>query len=121
VIKCDAPERYRWGKSPPDYRGLRKTWITDDLSRKSRTQIKAAEVTVSPLPSLGLKGVKASGDAAEPVKDAGTDGGTEAANAKASGCGCRTPGRAPEYGSLAAFVLLGLSSFRWRRRARRVR
>ncbi|HVJ14580.1 MAG TPA: DUF2330 domain-containing protein, partial [Polyangiaceae bacterium] len=56
VIHCQSPERSRWGKSPPDYRGLRKTWITDDLARKSRTQIKAAEVVITPLPDLGLKG-----------------------------------------------------------------
>ncbi|HEY8943911.1 MAG TPA: DUF2330 domain-containing protein, partial [Polyangiaceae bacterium] len=40
VIQCQSPERGKWGKSPPDYRGLRKIWIADDLSRKSRTQIK---------------------------------------------------------------------------------
>jgi hypothetical protein len=122
VIKCDAPERFRWGKSPPDYRGLRKTWITDDLSRKSRTQIKAAEVTITPVPSLGLKGVKATGDAVMPgdVKDAGADGGAEAANAKASGCGCRTPGsgRATEPAISAGFLLLALALLRGSRRAR---
>ncbi len=119
VIKCDAPERFRWGKSPPDYRGLRKTWITDDLARKSRTQIKAAEVTITPVPSLGLKGVKATGDAVMPgdAKDAGADGGAEAAAAK-SGCGCRMPGRTPESGISAGFLLLALGLLRGRRRAR---
>ena len=39
VIQCQNPDRYRWGKAGRDYRGLRKTWITDDLTRKSHTQI----------------------------------------------------------------------------------
>src|SRR4029078_1544517 len=34
MMKCDKPERWRWGKPPRDYRGLRKTWVAFDLTRK---------------------------------------------------------------------------------------
>src|SRR3954471_15066313 len=59
VIQCPNPERYRWGKAPRDYRGLRKTWIAEDLTRKSRTQIKPAAMLRTPIPSLGLSGTPA--------------------------------------------------------------
>jgi hypothetical protein len=52
VIKCPSPERWRWGKSPPDYRGLRKTWIADDLTRKSRTQMPAQTMLLTAIPEL---------------------------------------------------------------------
>jgi hypothetical protein len=87
-IHCQNPDRGRWGKSPPDYRGLRKTWIVEDLARKSRTQIKPDKVVITEIASLGLgaaqqKAVEAD---AGPV-DAGT------APAGDSGkCGCRVPG-----------------------------
>jgi hypothetical protein len=118
VIKCDAPERYRWGKSPPDYRGLRKTWIVEDIARKSRTQIKPAEVVITPLPALGLKGVVAG--AADAGTDAGSDGGTAADGAKKSGCGCRMPGAAAGSGSGVALCIaaVGLSLARRRRTMR---
>ncbi|HKY35482.1 MAG TPA: DUF2330 domain-containing protein, partial [Polyangiaceae bacterium] len=48
VIQCPQPDRYRWGKAGRDYRGLRKTWIADDLTRKSHTQIKPAKVVKTP-------------------------------------------------------------------------
>jgi hypothetical protein len=54
VISCQDPDRYKWGKAGRDYRGLRKTWITDDLTRKSHTQIKPALVVKTPIPDLGL-------------------------------------------------------------------
>jgi hypothetical protein len=123
VIQCQTPDRYRWGKSPPDYRGLRKTWITDDLSRKSRTQIKPAEVMITPLPELGLKGLTTGAEGvavADAGADASADGGPNAAPAS-GGCGCRTaPARSSGPGhalsSMAALALLGWFG---RRRARR--
>src|SRR6478752_2249841 len=54
VIQCQTPDRYKWGKAGRDYRGLRKTWITDDLTRKSHTQIKPAAVVKTLIPDLGL-------------------------------------------------------------------
>jgi MYXO-CTERM domain-containing protein len=96
VIKCQTPDRYKWGKSPPDYRGLRKTWIAEDLTRKSRTQIKPAEVVKTAVAALGLSGVQA------PV-DAGADAGADAAQS-GKGCGCRTTGGGRRYGAFAAFL-----------------
>jgi hypothetical protein len=101
VIKCQSPDRFRWGKSPPDYRGLRKIWIADDLTRKSRTQIKPAKMVKTPLPSLGLA-------AAPVVVDAGPDGGTEEAG-KSGKCGCRTPGARPSAEPLGWLFALALS------------
>jgi len=105
MMKCDKPERWRWGKPPKDYRGLRKTWVAFDLTRKSRTQIDPEKVVQTAVPSLGLSGV--------PVDaDAGTDGGTGAEPTKKKGCGCEMPG-APDrdtgFGALfaAALVVLG--------------
>jgi MYXO-CTERM domain-containing protein len=89
VIQCQSPDRYRWGKAGRDYRGLRKTWITDDLTRKSHTQIKPAVVVKTPIPDLGLNG------AVTPPKAEGAAGSANAAapTEKAKeGCGCRTVG-----------------------------
>jgi MYXO-CTERM domain-containing protein len=112
VIKCQSPERFRWGKSPPDYRGLRKTWIADDLTRKSRTQMPAEKNLLTSLPDLKL------GPGFE-VPDAGadaSDGGDAAANGK--GCGCRVAGaRAPGAAGLGVVALLGLGLFARRRRS----
>jgi MYXO-CTERM domain-containing protein len=113
VIQCQNPERYRWGKSPPDYRGLRKTWIAEDLTRKSRTQIKPTEVVKTPIPSLGLLGA-APAPAASASADAGADAGADAS--KASGkCGCSVPG-APSKNSF--WVLGALSALALLRRRR---
>jgi MYXO-CTERM domain-containing protein len=106
VIKCQGPDRFRWGKSPPDYRGLRKVWIAEDLTRKSRTQIKPVKMVKTPLPELGL------GVQKEPV-DAGADGGTEEA-AKSGGCGCRTVGGKTRDGAFA-LLALGLAALGLRR------
>ncbi|HWZ87438.1 MAG TPA: DUF2330 domain-containing protein [Polyangiaceae bacterium] len=112
VIQCPNPERYRWGKAPRDYRGLRKTWIAEDLTRKSRTQIKPTEVVRTPIPSLGLSGVAPAPAASA---DAGADAGAGAE--KPSGkCGCSVPG-APSSNALSSVlgVLSALTLFRRRR------
>lgn len=88
VIHCQSPDRGKWGKSPPDYRGLRKIWIADDLARKSRTQIKPEAVVLTAIPELGLTGSAA--PAAEPAKPA-ADAGNQAAT-ESGKCGCRVPG-----------------------------
>ncbi len=100
VIQCPQPDRYRWGKAPRDYRGLRKTWITDDLTRKSHTQIKPAAVVKTPIPDLGL-GMPVA--AAKP--DAAAD---KAAADKAKGCGCRAVGQVDAAGS-SLTLLSGLA------------
>jgi MYXO-CTERM domain-containing protein len=114
VIQCPSPERYRWGKAPRDYRGLRKTWIAEDLTRKSRTQIKPAAVVKTPIPALGLTGAAPAASAAPP--DAGVDAGTGSA-APAGKCGCSVPGApsSPAFVSLLS-ALAGLAFLSRRRR-----
>ncbi len=105
VIQCPNPDRYRWGKAPRDYRGLRKTWIAEDLTRKSRTQIKPAAMIKTPIPSLGLTG--AAPAASPAAADAGADAGAGSAAEKSGKCGCSVPG-APSHSAWLA--LLGLSA-----------
>jgi MYXO-CTERM domain-containing protein len=118
VIQCQNPERYRWGKAPRDYRGLRKTWIAEDMARKSRTQIKPAAMVRTPIPSLGLAGTAAPAPSAS-AADAGADAGADA-SAKASGkCGCSVPGAPASHGVITMLGgLLGLALVS-RRKARR--
>jgi hypothetical protein len=117
-IHCQNPERGRWGKSPPDYRGLRKTWIAEDLARKSRTQIQPAKVVITEIPALGLGQSVAKAAAV----DAGADGGTQAPATESGKCGCRVPGatkaeRERFAPALSALLLgLGVCSLRRRRR-----
>jgi hypothetical protein len=113
VIQCQNPERYRWGKAPRDYRGLRKTWIAEDLTRKSRTQIKPTEVVRTPIPSLGLSGVAPAPAASA---DAGAADAGAAATKESGKCGCSVPG-APARGSLLSLVA-ALSAFALFRRRR---
>ena len=102
VIQCPNPDRYRWGKAPRDYRGLRKTWIAEDLTRKSRTQIKPAAVLKTPIPSLGLTGAAPAASAA--VADAGPDAGT-GGDAKADGkCSISVPGALGRHNAWLAML-----------------
>ncbi|MFZ5894438.1 MAG: DUF2330 domain-containing protein [Myxococcota bacterium] len=106
VIKCEHPERGKWGKSPPDYRGLRKTWIAEDLSRKNRTQIKPAKTVITPIPELGL-----SGQAKKEAADAGADAGVDPSKSGGGKCGCSVPGApasaAGLFGGLIATLAWG--------------
>ena len=113
VIQCPNPERYRWGKAPRDYRGLRKTWIAEDLSRKSRTQIKPVETVLTPIPELGL-GLAAQKKAAG---DAGADAAAVAPKAE-SKCSVTAPGvPVGPGGLLAGLAALGAWLTRRRRAA----
>jgi MYXO-CTERM domain-containing protein len=113
VIQCQSPERGKWGKSPPDYRGLRKIWIADDLSRKSRTQIKPAKVVLTPLPELGLGATPASAE----IADAGVDAGAAGTEAGGNKCGCTVPGAGgARVGWAGALGLLAASVLRRKRR-----
>jgi len=107
VIKCPSPERWRWGKSPPDYRGLRKTWLADDLTRKSRTQIPAEKMVLTPMPELAIGPGFAVADAGADAADGG-----DAAGA-GKGCGCRVGARSP--GGALAIALFALGFARLRR------
>jgi MYXO-CTERM domain-containing protein len=103
VIQCQSPDRYRWGKAGRDYRGLRKTWITDDLTRKSHTQIKPELVVKSPIPDLGL-GMAPTPAKADGAGGSGGAGSGATAPATKSGCGCRVGAHDP-IGSSAALAL----------------
>ncbi len=100
VIQCQSPERYRWGKAPRDYRGLRKTWIAEDLARKSRTQIKPADVLLTPVPSLGLGGANAAVVRA-PIADAGLDAGAKDAARADPKCSFGVPSTPARSGFIA--------------------
>jgi hypothetical protein len=115
VVKCDNPDRGKWGKSPPDYRGLRKVWVAEDLSRKNRKQIDPTKVVITPLPELGLAGVtvaSVSVDAGVPA-----DAGALATKTEAGKCGCHVPG-APSSTTGLAGSLVGLLAWLARRRRR---
>jgi len=116
VIQCQNPDRYRWGKAPRDYRGLRKTWIAEDLTRKSRTQIKPAAVLKTPVPSLGLSGAAPAGSAS--VADAGPDAGTAGAAKSEGKCSTSVPGAPSTLGFFSMLsALTGLALTVRRRRA----
>ncbi len=114
VIQCPQPDRYRWGKAGRDYRGLRKTWIADDLTRKSHTQIKPAVVVKTPIPDLGLGLTKV---AEKP--DAGADAGTGQDKSKGS-CGCRVVAPGPSSALSAGLALLLGLGLRARKKPRRL-
>ncbi len=111
MMKCEKPERNRWGKPPKTYRGLRKIWVATDIARKSRTQIVPAKVVHTPVPSLGLTGVTA-------AADAGTEAGAEsdAPPEKKSACSCGTVGQSGSGGFAALGAALALAFVRRRRR-----
>lgn len=111
VIHCANPDRWKWGKSPPDYKGLRKIWIAEDLTRKSRTQISAAKMIKTNLPEFGLGPGSVVADAGTDAADAGTE------PAKKGGCSM-SPGRDAGFGSALA-LLAGLAAFGFRRRRSR--
>jgi hypothetical protein len=118
VIQCPNPDRYRWGKAGRDYRGLRKTWIADDLTRKSHTQIKLAAVVKTPIPELGLG---AATTLAAPASSAGAPS-AKPEDAAKSGCGCRVVTGAPREQIGASLLLaagIGAIGLRRRRRAPR--
>ena len=120
VIECRDADRYKWGKAGRDVHILRKTWIADDLTRKSHTQIKPDVVVKTPIPDLGL------GIVAKPVQPSGAGGsGGSSAGAAAgkSSCSVRVAGdgRGEATRPSAALALLGLlMASRARGRRRRI-
>lgn len=108
AINCEKPERWRWGKRPREVMRLRKTWVADDLTRKSRTQIKPEQVILSPVPALGLNGTP-SGEAKPETK-------VEKPEEK-SGCSCRVvDSRTPATPFSFVLVVLGGVAVTLRRR-----
>jgi hypothetical protein len=96
VITCENPARYRWGKAPPDYRGLRKTWTARDTAYKKRDKFVLADVIKSSVPVLGIGAVPTAAAApAAPPADAKAD----------SGCSLAVgTGSAGQLGGLGALV-----------------
>lgn len=109
---CETPERYRWGKPPRTYRGLRKIWVVEDLFRKNRKEVTVAEVIQSPIPELGLTRKE------RPNADAGLDAGLEGGG-KGKGCGCQLPGAEGAAPTGVAALLAAVASVLVRRKRRR--
>lgn len=111
VANCSAPLRFRWGKAPRTYRGLRKIWVAEDLTRKNRKKLDVEQVLLSPIPELGLK--------PKPVAVAAVpDAGSAAPSATDSkSCGCRSVG-ATSSGWSAWVLLLSLTPWAARRMGR---
>lgn len=112
AIDCPAPERYRWGRAPKDFRGARKIWVADRLASRDRSKVKLEEMTVSAIPALGIAGVKKA--AAEAATQA-----QQAAEAEAkSDCDCRVPGEPARGPGAGVAAVLGLLTLLYRRRLR---
>ena len=114
MVKCEKPEHWRWGKPPRTYRGLRKTWVATDLTRKNRKQIDPDKVVFTPVPSIGIAGATPDGGTAADGGDAGTEG----AGDKKKSCGCSVPG-APEAPGPSVVLLLAAGAVALSRRRRR--
>lgn len=97
AISCEAPQRWRWGKAPRDYRGLRKTWTARDLAYRKRDRFKLGEVITSSVPVLGIA---AAGSAPAPAP-------TAPEKKEESSCALVPPRAA--YGSRRPSGVLGVS------------
>jgi hypothetical protein len=110
VLKCEKPERYRWGKAPRSYRGLNKIWVAEDLSRKKRDKIKLEEVVFTPVPDLALPGMAVSAK-----KDPAPAPAPPAPEEKKGSCAF-SPAPLSGFGTGLAFGALGLASLFRRRK-----
>jgi len=115
VVKCEAPKPQRWGKPPRSYRGLRKIWVAEDLSRRNRSRVKVEQAVLSAVADLGVAGEMSK--KAEQAVAAAVAPVPAAEGKKEGGCGCEAAG-APH--SAGGWLLgLGLASvFALRRRQR---
>lgn len=109
VVNCEAPERFRWGKPPRTYRGARKIWVADQLATRDRSKLEPAQLTLTAVPELGIKGVVAAQAEAEATAQA------EAEKAKEGDCDCRVVGRGRSGALGPVLGLLGLLVLRRRR------
>jgi hypothetical protein len=112
VVQCENPARHRWGKAPPDYRGLRKTWTARDMAYKKRDKFVLKDVIQSSVPALGISAAAGAALGASPAPAAAADAKAE------SGCTLQAVGRGPASRlSLAGLLLAALASIGlpWRR------
>jgi hypothetical protein len=116
VIECRDPDRYKWGKAGRDVHILRKTWIAEDLTRKSHTQIKPELVVKTLIPDLGLG---APAKPAKPDGSGGAGGGAAAAPAAKSRCSIRVASGQGEGRASAVLALALFFAFQARGRRRR--
>jgi len=124
VPHCEKPERYRWGKAPRTYRGLRKIWIAQDMATKNRNSHKPAELVYTPVPALALAGqpdmlggqAEVKSFAPVPSASAAPGDGTDAAAKK--GCGCRVPSGSSRGETSGGVLALAALSVAWLRRRR---
>ncbi|HVU02023.1 MAG TPA: DUF2330 domain-containing protein [Polyangiaceae bacterium] len=123
VPHCDKPERYRWGKAPRTYLGLRKIWTALDTATRNRKSHKPADLVFTPVPMLALAGQPDMLGGQQEVKSfapvpSASAAPVEGEGEKKSGCSVSgvvagRAGRAPwAVAGLGALVVLG------RRRAR---
>ncbi len=113
VVKCDNPKPHRWGKPPRSYRGLRKIWVAEDLSRRNRKRVKLEGAVLSAVPALDLAGEAAK--KAEEAAAAAAAAAPAGEEKKEGDCGCKTAGGS--QGGSGWLMALGLGSLlAWRRR-----
>ncbi len=110
VIKCENPERYRWGKPPRTYRGARKIWVADQLASRDRTSIKPADLTITAVSDLGIVGAAAKKEAEAEAKAA------EAKAAAEEKCDCAAVGRHSSSTSWGIAGLVAMAGLLARRR-----
>lgn len=108
AINCENPVRWRWGKRPREVMRLRKTWVAEDLTRKSRTQITPEKVILSPVPALGIKGAPDEKKAAPKPKQEPEKG----------SCGCRVVGSSSPQVPRSAMLLVVVAGAAVARRRR---
>jgi hypothetical protein len=123
VPNCDAPERYRWGKAPRTYRGLRKIWVALDTASKNRKSHDPAKLVYTPVPALELAGQpdmvggiaeRIAMGAPAPSASAAPEG--AASGEKKGACGCRTPARSAGGEGTVGLLGMGLLFGALRRR-----
>lgn len=113
VVKCEAPKPHRWGKPPRSYRGLRKIWVAEDLSRRNRSRVKLDSAVLSSVSDLGLSGAT---EKKAPDLVVAEEATTPAAEKKEGGCGCQSTRSTPaSLGWLFGLVALAFVQLRRRR------
>lgn len=115
-VACEKRERYRWGKAPRTYRGLRKIWIAQDLATRNRTLFKLADVVQSPLPEYGIKPTSLAVPAEKAAAPAASA--QPVAKAKEDDGGCSLSSRPVASGAALAGLLGLLAAVGLRRRSR---